>query len=317
VAALALALCALVVWAAGRDPVEAAQALFWGAFGSPVRWSETLSKAIPLAMTGLGVALCFRAGFWNIGAEGQFLIGALAATWMATRVAAFWPLVLLCGALGGAAWALVAGGLKLKRGAPEIITTIMLNYIALQLVAFSVQGPLQERERTQPQSDLFPPGAQLPALIPDTTLHIGLFAALGCALGAWWLLFRSRRGFEWRASGANPQAARAGLIAVEKRTLEAVALGGALGGLGGAMEIAGATKQLGIGGFGYGYTAIAVALLANTNPLQVLAAALLFGALNAGGGAMERVAGVPAVTVSVVTGVTLLAVAILGRARRS
>jgi simple sugar transport system permease protein len=322
----ALALCAGILALAGQNPAIAGKALFFGALGTKLRVAESLAKTIPLVFTGLGVALAFRAGFWNIGAEGQFLFGALAATGAATKLG--WPLfaVLLAGTAAGALWALVAGVLKTRRGAPEIITTIMLNYIALELVAFSLKMPdesggphgwLLEAARSQPQSDLLPERAQLSALVAGTTLHSGLFLTVLCAFACWWLLFKTERGFLLRAAGEGPLAARAAGIRVEREVLFTVALSGALCGLGGAVEICGATKQLGIAPFNYGYTAIAVALLANLHPLQVLPAALLFGMLSAGGGAMERVANVPAVAVSMVTGVLICLVAILPRIRKA
>jgi simple sugar transport system permease protein len=313
----ALLLCAGLLALAGQNPLVAGQALVVGAVGSKVRLAESLAKTIPLAMTGLGVALAFRGGFWNIGAEGQFLMGALAATALATQLN--WPLwaVLIGGMVLGAVWALIAGVLKTRRNAPEIITTIMLNYIALNIIEFCVRGPLQEAARSQPQSDVLPKGAQLPALISGTTLHAGIFIALVCALASWWFLFRTERGFLLRASGAGPIAARASGIRVEREILFGVALSGALCGLGGAMEICGATKQLGLSGFGYGYTAIAVALLAGLHPLGVLPAALLFGLLSAGGGAMERSANIPAVAVSMVTGILICLSAALGRLKAS
>ena len=287
-----------------------------GAVGSKVRIAESLAKTIPLIMTGLGVAIAFRGGFFNIGAEGQFLLGALAAAGLATK--ANWPVagVLAGGAIAGAAWALVAGVLKTRRNAPEIITTIMLNYIALRLVEFAVRGPLQEAARSQPQTDILPEHATLSALIPNTTLHSGLFLALICAALCWWFLFKTERGFLMRASGENPMASRAAGIKVEKEVLFSVALSGALCGLGGAMEIAGATKQLAASEFGYGYTAIAVALLAGLHPLGIIPAALLFGMLSSGGGAMERSADVPAVAVSMVTGVLVCLLAILPRGKK-
>jgi simple sugar transport system permease protein len=312
----ALALCALVVMLAGADPLLAGRALVTGALGTESRRAECLAKTIPLVMTGLSVVLAFRVGFWNIGAEGQFLMGALAATALGTRTACSVPWVLLGGTVAGAMWAHLAGWLKVRRGAPEIITTIMLNYIALYLIEFFVQGPLQEQARSQPQSDVLAAAAQLPLLVADSTLHVGLVVAVACVLWCWWLLFRTERGFLMRAVGENPVAARVARIDVAGNTLLAVALSGALSGLGGAMEIAGATRQLSINGFGYGYTAIAVALLANLNPLGVVPAALLFGALSAGGGAMERTANLPAVTVSIVTGVLIFLVAALPRLRR-
>jgi simple sugar transport system permease protein len=303
----------------------AGKALFLGAVGTKLRLAESLAKTIPLIFTGLGVALAFRAGFWNIGAEGQFLFGALAATGVATRLG--WPTggVLLAGTVAGALWALVAGVLKTRRGAPEIITTIMLNYIAIQLVAFSLKMPdarggphgwLLEAAHTQPQSDVLPDHAQLSALVAGTTLHSGLFLALLCGVLCWWLLFKTERGFLLRAAGEGALAAKAAGIRVEREVLFTVALSGALCGLGGAAEICGATRQLGITPFNYGYTAIAVALLANLHPLGVLPAALLFGMLSAGGGAMERSANVPAVAVSMVTGVLICLVAILPRMKK-
>jgi len=309
----ALLLCAFLLWLAGQNPLVAGKALVLGAVGSKVRIAESLAKTIPLIMTGLGVAIAFRGGFFNIGAEGQFLLGALAAAGFATK--ANWPLagVLASGAIAGAAWALVAGVLKTRRNAPEIITTIMLNYIALRLVEFAVRGPLQETARAQPQTDILPERATLSALIPNTTLHSGLFIALICAALGWWFLFKTERGFLMRASGENPIASRAAGIKVEKEVLFSVALSGALCGLGGAMEIAGATKQLASSDFGYGYTAIAVALLAGLHPLAIIPAALLFGMLSAGGGAMERSADVPAVAVSMVTGVLVCLLAVLPR----
>jgi simple sugar transport system permease protein len=320
--ALALLLCAGVLALAGQNPLIAGKALVVGAVGSKLRLAESVSKMIPLALTGLGVALAFRAGFWNIGAEGQLLLGALAGAGVATKLD--WPVigVLIAGALAGALWALIAGVLRTRRGAPEIITTIMLNYVAAQLVAFSLKMPdepggahgwLLEVAASQPQSDVLPERAQLPTLIAGTTLHAGLFLVLICAVGCWWLLFRSERGFLLRAAGAGPIAARAAGIRVEREVLFSVALSGALCGLAGAMEISGATKQLGVAPFNYGYTAIAVALLGSLNPLGVLPAALLFGMLSAGGGAMERSANVPAVAVSMVTGVLVCLFAALPR----
>lgn len=313
VVAFALLLCAGLLALVGQNPLVAGKALVLGAAGSQVRVAESIAKTIPLIMTGLGVALAFRAGFWNIGAEGQFLMGALAAAGLGTKLN--WPLwgVLVGGTVLGALWALIAGVLKTRRNAPEIITTIMLNYIAIRVVEFCVRGPLQEASRTQPQTDVLPERAQLPALIAGTTLHAGLFAALLCVLLCWWFLFKTERGFLLRAAGAGAVAAKASGIKVEREVLRGVALSGALCGLGGALEVCGATKQLALSNFGYGYTAIAVALLAGLHPAGVLPAALLFGMLSAGGGAMERSANIPAVTVSMVTGVLVCLLAAVGR----
>lgn len=322
---IALFICAVFIRLTGDNPLAAAQALLNGSLGSRRALAESLAKTTPLILTGLSVAIAFRAGFFNIGAEGQFLMGALAATGLGTKFPLPWPLVLMGGALAGALWSSLAGWMKLRRGAPEIITTIMLNYVAIQLVAFSLQIPdkpgamrgwLLEKEGVQPVSDAIAAPSQLPSLVAYTNLHYGLFGALLCAFACWWFLFRSERGFLVRASGANSLAARAAGIQTDKQVLLATALCGALAGLGGAMEIAGATRQLGLNPPGYGYTAIAVALLGDLNPVGLLPAALLFGILSAGGGAMERNAGVPAVTVSLVVGVLVCCAALLPRLKK-
>lgn len=323
--AIALVLCALLVWLTGKNPWLAAKALVYGALGTPRNAAESLAKATPLILTGLSVALAFRAGFFNIGAEGQFLMGAVAATALGTKGGWPWPFLLLGGALAGALWASLAAWLKLRRGAPEIITTIMLNYVAIQMVAFLLQIPdrpgaprgwLLEKDGYQPQSDVIAPSSQLPSLMATTNLHAGLILALLCAVGCWWFLFRSERGFLARAVGAGPIAARAAGINVDGQVRFVTLLCGALAGMAGAMEISGATKQLNLNAPGYGYTAIAVALLGDLNPLSLIPAALLFGALNAGGGAMERNASVPAMAVSVVTGVLVCCAAFLPKLNR-
>jgi len=327
---LAVALCSGVVLLAGKSPLEAGKALLQGATGvelqfspfqykfSSVRLTQSLLKTIPLIMTGLSVALAFRAGFFNIGAEGQFLLGAITCAGIATKLGQPLPWVLAGGALAGALWALIAGLLKTRRGAPEIITTIMLNYIALRLVEFAVHGPLQETaDLPQPRTDMLPEEAQMPILLANTPLHAGLVVALLCAAACWWLLFRTERGFLLRAVGAGPVASKAHGIRVEANVLFTVALCGALSGLGGAMEVAGVTKQMTPNGFDYGYTAIAVALLARLSPLAVVPAALLFGMLSAGGGAMERNTGVPAVTVSIISAIVICMIAVLPRLKKS
>lgn len=323
--AFALALCALLILLTGHNPLIAAQALLRGSLGTPRAIAESVAQTTPLIMTGLAVAVAFRAGFFNIGAEGQFLLGTLAATALGTKTNLPWPLVLLGGGISGAAWASISGWMKIRRGAPEIITTIMLNYVAIQMVAFSLtipdkpgvlRGWLLESKGVQPLSDTISTAAQIPALVPNTNLHAGLLLALLCAAFCWWFLFRSERGFLARSAGANQIAAKAAGIRTEAQIQMATALSGALAGLGGAMEIAGASKQLGLSTPGYGYTAIAVALLGDLNPLGLIPAALLFGILKAGGGAMERNAGVPSLTVSLVVGVLVCCAALLPRLKR-
>jgi ABC-type uncharacterized transport system permease subunit len=309
-AALALLLASLALALLGYAPLPALRALALGAFGSGAAWTATLLKTGPLLFTGLAVALAFRCGVWNIGAEGQLYGGALLATAVATRLAppdaGAWlaPVVLIAGAAGGALFGAVAGWLRAARGVSEVISTILLNFVAIQLVAFAIQGPLQERAGAYPQSDAFPPGALLPAL---GRLHGGLVVAVALAFAVHALLERTALGFRLRAVGLSPVAARFAGLSPERLGTLALTLAGALAGLAGAGEIAGITGRLYEGlSPGTGYTAIAVALLARLEPLAVIPSALFFGALASGAAAMQRDAGVPSVATQVVQGLVIL-----------
>ena len=322
--ALGIALCAGVVVAGGHSPWLALHALVSGALGSRVRLAETAAQVTPLIFTGLSVAIAFRAGFFNIGAEGQFFLGAVAATAIGTKTGLTWPFAALAGAAAGSVWALMAGWLKLARGAPEIITTIMLNYVAIYLVKFLLLMPpadgqpggwLLRADQSQPQSDVISQAAQVPTLVAGTSLSDTILVALAVAVLCWWVLFRTARGLLWRAAGAGPRAASVMGIAAKQNAYMVIALSGALSGLGGALELAGDTHQLNTDPFGYGYTAIAVALLANLNPLGVIPAACVFGILQSGGGAMERDAQVPMVATSVIIGVVIFLLAMVPRLR--
>jgi simple sugar transport system permease protein len=319
-AAVALALAALVIAALGFPAGAALRALVAGSFGSSAAWTATLLKTAPLLLTGLSVALAFRCGVWNIGAEGQLLAGALAATAIATRLApdapafALAPLVVLGGAAAAAALGAFAGWLRASRGVSEVISTILLNFVAIQAVAWAVQGPLQEAAQAYPQSDAFPAAARLPAL---GRLHAGVPLAFAASLALAWLLFRTPLGFRLRAVGHAPLAARFAGIPPERHGIAALAIAGALAGAAGAFEVAGVTGRLYQGlSPGFGYTAIAVALLARLHPLAVVPSALFFGALEAGAGAMQREAGIPAVATEVVQGLVILLSVSFALARR-
>jgi simple sugar transport system permease protein len=317
VAALCLILGTVAVAAlfAHASPAVALGALWSGAFGDLYALSETLTRTTPLLFTGLGVALAFRCGVWNIGAEGQFLAGALAVMaalkiWQPESAWIGIPFVLLAGAAAGAIWAAVPALLLQYRRVPEVISTIMLNFVALQLFSWAIRGPLQEELHRYPQSNEIPAALHLWRFLPPTRLHAGFFLAL-LAMGAVSLLLsRTALGFQIRATGQNARASRYAGIPTARAILVAMILGGALSGLGGAVELTGVTFRL-FEPFspGYGYTAIAVALLGGLNPYWVGASALLFGALDAGSGSLQRVAGIPSVLVSVIQAVTLFFVA--------
>jgi general nucleoside transport system permease protein len=318
-AVVAVLLLAMLLVATGHSPGPALAALARGAVGSSYALlSATPVRAIPLALAGLAVAIAFRAGILNIGAEGQLLVGAVAAA----SVAAFAtshpgkpaliivPVMIIAGGVAGAAWASIAAWLRDRFGVLEVISTIMLNFLALELVGYLVRGPLQEPTRINPQSPTLPNALHLPVLIPGSRLHAGLLLTVALAAGTWWWLRNTASGFRLRAVGENRRAAAsAGLINVPRVAAGAFMISGAIAGLAGSVQYTGVTYAL-YENFspGYGYTAIAVALLARLNPLGVLATALLFGALEAGASAMQRDAGVPAVVVSVVVATLILLV---------
>lgn len=276
---------------------------------------SSLVHATPLLIIGLAVALAFRAGVWNIGTEGQFYAGAIAAAWIGTRWGLSSPLMAalllpLAAAIAGALWAGIPALLRSRFGVLEVITTIMLNFIAEHLVGFLVHGPLQEAGRTYPQSDPLVAAARLPPLVPGSRLTAAFILAVLLAVLVWLFLERTRPGFALRATGANPLAARiSGRIAVSRVTAMAFLASGAMAALAGAAEVSGVTfalyERLSPG---YGYTAIAVALLARLHPLAVIASALFFGTLEALASVMQRSFGVPSVTVYAVEALIILVI---------
>jgi simple sugar transport system permease protein len=315
VAISSLLLLSVLLALGGYDVGAALAALWRGSFGSSYAFfSATLVRATPLLLAGLAVALAFRAGVWNIGAEGQLLAGAtgaIAATALPLPGALRLTLALLFALVAGAAWAWPAAMLR-RRGVLEVISTIMLNFIALNLVGYLVRGPLQEPTHAYPQSPTIDAAARLPRFA-GTRLHLGVGVAFLAAIALGIVVRRSAWGFRVRAIGANPRAAAsAGLIDVPRVALQVFLVSGALAGLAGGIEVTGVTYALYEGlSPGYGYTAIAVALLARLDPLLVAPSALLFGALEAGATAMQRDAGVPAAFVTVVEGSLVLLVLLL------
>jgi simple sugar transport system permease protein len=305
-----------ILMAGGYDTPRALAALWNGAFGSPYALlSATLVRATPLLFVGLAVGIAFRAGVLNIGAEGQLLAGAAAAVAVGLAVGGLprpvaLPLALGAGVLAGSAWAGIAGWLKLRFGVLEVISTLMLNFVAAYLVSWLVRGPLQEPTRVYPQTVELPASVHLPTLISGHRLHLGLLLAVGLAVATWWFLTHTAAGFRVRAVGAGIGAARsAGGINPSRTTALVFLASGALAGLGGASEATGVTFALYEGiSPGYGYSAIAVALLARLHPLAIMLSALLFGALEAGAAAMQRDANVPSVLASVVEALIVLGV---------
>lgn len=279
-------------------------ALFEGSLGSGRAISETLTSASVLILAGLSVAIGFRAGLFNIGTEGQILLGGMAAVWAGFffdfPVFIHLPLVIIAGAIGGAVWGGIPGLLRAKTGAHEVITTIMLNLIGFSLVLYLLDTQLfQLAGRDDPVSKTVKESGRLPRLVgfldnPDYRVHAGLILALVAAAGVYWLLFRSTIGYEYRAVGANPDAARYGGMNVTRIYVSVMAVAGALGGLAGVDLVAGVLYRTtpGYSG-GLGFEAIALALLGRSHPGGVVVAGLLFGALRAGGQEMQVATDVP------------------------
>ena len=314
--AIAMLVSSVFIVATGGNPVEAFSALFQGAFGSQRAIGETLLRSTPLVFTGLGLAYGFRSGLFNIGAEGQLFLGGLAAAWVGLLVGGLsWmisiPLILLAAAFAGAAWAFIPALMKARIGANEVITTMMFSYIGRYIVSWAVTGPLADKGGI-PQTPQLPGNAVLPRLnlifpfLKPTRAHAGILVALIAVVIVWFLLKHTVLGFEARSVGFNPFASQAGGISVSSTIIKSLCISGAFAGLAGAVEVMGVYGRL-FDQFssGFGFTGIAVALLAKNNPWGVLAAALLFGALDAGAGTMQLEANVSQKVILIIQGVII------------
>ncbi len=308
---LALAFGGLILIAFGINPLRAYRVMVQGSLGSRYALTETLVKAIPLMLTGLGVAIAFRMLFWNIGAEGQLAMGGIAAAYVALflsdRLPAFLvlPLMFLLALLAGALWGLIPALLKAYIGVNEILTTLMMNYIAILLVEYLYLGPWRDPEGYGfPGTAPFPESAWLPRL--TGRVHAGLLFALLAALLLWFILNRTRWGYEIRVIGENPRAARYTGISIARNILLVMLLSGGLAGIAGMAEVAGIARRLYHGlTVGYGYTAIIVAWLANLNPWGVLLVGFLMGALLVGGDQLQIAMQLPAAVALILQGAIL------------
>ncbi len=301
----------VLLLASGVNPFVAYAAMVRGALGDPYAVGETLVKAIPLMLTGLGVSIAFRMLFWNIGAEGQLVMGGLAATWVALFLAdplpawAVLPATVLFGMLAGALWGAVPAALRAYLQVNETIITLMMNYIAILLVSHLYTGPWRDPEGYGfPGTAQFPPSAHLPRLFGR--VHLGLIFAILAAAVLWFVLQRTKWGFELRVMGNNPKAARYVGIDVARETLIGMLVSGALCGLAGVVEVTGVMRRLQEGlSVGYGYTAIIVAWMSHLNPWGVLLLAFLLAALLVGGDQIQMTMGLPAAMGLVMQGALL------------
>lgn len=307
---LALLFCAVFLALTGRDPVEVYSAMFGGALGSAYGLSETAVKAIPLALCGLGISVAFRMQLWNIGAEGQFYLGAFAASWLpltfpGTPAWIMLPAMVVLGMAGGALWGFIPGFLRANWRVNEIITSLMLNYIGILLVNHFVYGPWRDPKGLNfPLSAPFPDAALLPTL-GGSRVHIGLFFVVILAVLLTVAFQRSRWGYETKVIGASEQAARYAGMNIKRNIYLAMLLSGAISGLAGMAEVSGIVGRLQPNlSPGYGYTAIIIAWLAKLHPAAIILVAILFGVLQVGGYLVQTL-GVPASVAAMLQGAIL------------
>ncbi len=314
--AAALLVGAILIIIAGKSPVAAYGALFQESLANYYGFGNTLTKTTPLLFTSLGVLVALKARQFNIGGEGQIYMGGLGSALIGLYVKGLpWlmhlPLALLGGFLFGAVWGLIPGYLKAVRGVNEVITTLLLNYIAQYFISYLVTGPMMQPGAPSPFSPKLLQTAQLPTILPQTQTHAGILMAL-IAAGILWVVFvRSPLGYQIEAVGHNPIAARYAGMPVESTIMFAMAVAGGLAGLAGASEVMGLKYRLfeNFSG-GYGFDAIAIALLSRGSISGVVFTSVFFGALRSGANVIQRSADVPVTVVYAIQGLTVLFIAV-------
>ncbi|MCP5081938.1 MAG: ABC transporter permease [Alphaproteobacteria bacterium] len=311
----AMALCAVLIAWAGGSVLTAYGLLFKGAFGSAFAINETLTRSIPLIFTGLAASIAFRAKFYNIGAEGQLYAGALAATFFGTGLVTLPPFLMIpflviMGALAGGLLLLVPVLLKTKLKVDEVVTTLLLNFIVLLVVGYLIEGPWKDpMSLGWPQAASIIDEGVLPPLLAKGRLHAGLILALAMAVLMWVMIRFTVQGYEIRAVGNNAKAAEFSGIKVNRTVIMTAMISGGLAGMAGVSETAGLKGYLTLDlSPGFGYTGIAVAMLAQLNPLAVVPAAIFLSAVYVGSDAMSRAINIPTYIADVLVGVSVLAV---------
>lgn len=308
----AFVVSSLLIASARADVPEALTALAKGAFGSRSAVAETLVQSTPLIFTGLAVMVAFRGRIWNIGAEGQFFAGAMGVFWVASSfpnlprpllIAA----VIVAAGLAGAIWGAIPGFLKARYGVNEIVVTVMMNFVILYILSYLLSKAWRDPNSYFFQTSLIAENAFFPKLFPKGRLHLGFVLSLVTAALVYILMWKTALGYEIRALGINPSAARYKGINVARTTVLILAISGALAGLAGASEVAGLHHRLRLDiSTGYGFTGIIIALLGRLHPLGVILAAIFFGALVNGALAMQITTGVPVALVNAIQGITLI-----------
>jgi simple sugar transport system permease protein len=309
--AFTLVVAAIFVAWAGAPIGRTYALIFEGGFGSRFAWSETLTRATPLILTGLSAAIAFRARFYNIGAEGQLYAGALAAVavgGMAGPAELVFPSMLVAAAIAGAAVLVVPAILRTRLGVDEVVTTLLLNFIVLLFVSMMLDGPMKDPAAMGwPQSISLPDELELGKLVERTRVHTGLLYALVLAGALWALLRYSTFGFAVRTVGANARAAAFAGVPVTATTLIVAAISGGIAGLAGAIEVAGRTAYVTLDmSPGYGYSGIVIAMLAGLNPIGVVAASVFVAGVLVGADSMSRGVAVPTYIADVIVSSALL-----------
>jgi general nucleoside transport system permease protein len=304
-----------IILFSGSDPVAAYRGLYEGMIGDKSRFADTLVAMTPYILLGLAVAVGFMTGLFNIGAEGQFYIGAITAAVVGTSITnlPFLPHVLVtltAGAIGGMIWGAIPGFLKARFGAHEVINTIMMNYIAVKTVDYLVKGVFRDPTSSLDRTPLVLETARLPIWVAGTRLHFGFWIAIAAVFVIWWLMFKTTWGFQLRTVGASHGASRYAGMNVGRSIVVAMAIGGMLAGIAGTGEVIGLNRYLPAAfSSGYGFDSIAVALLAKSNPIAIIPAAFLWGGLRNGAGLMQVRAGISRDLIDIVQALVILFVA--------
>lgn len=312
-ALVGLLIGALLIWVTGSNPIDAYWVMFKGAFGGTRQITETLLKATPILLIGLGMTVAFRARVWNIGGEGQYFMGALvgglvALYWTDLPQPILWLVLLIAGASGGVVWALIPAVFKIRFGMNEIISTLMLNYIAALLMVYLTRGPLQEPGGVLPVSAKFSPVTMLPVL-PGTRIHLGVLLAIILVPIIYILLWKTPLGFRLRAVGSRTSVAQYAGINVNRAIISALLISGGLAGIAGITEVLMIhTRLKGTISGGYGFSAVLVALLGRMNPFGVLIASIFFAALIIGAETMHVLSGLPPELADAIQAVIVLSV---------
>ena len=295
-----------------QNPITAFRYMFTGAFGTRFALLEMLVKASPLILTGIAVALAFTGQYWNIGAEGQLYAGALAATWVGLmdlplpRII-YVPLLIVVGFIAGACWSVIPGYLKAKLKVDDVVTTLLMNYVMIYIVSALLNGPWRNPETMYPASPLIAENAWYPMLAPRSRLHLGIIISVIAVLVMYFIVSRTKFGFELKATGANPRAANfLGINTVRTLIITSIISGG-IAGLAGVGEVAGVQQHL-ISSIspGYGYSGVVIAMLGKLNPFGVLLSAIYFAVVITGSNVMSYNLNIPPYISDVIQGITLL-----------